>query len=180
MIFPKIISLSYRWFLQLCRAASRMNSSVKNDYIQWLRYFFSPTFMVHIHFIVRVVIQCSDLSRNEDFTLYRPRCSLHRLPSSSLFTLFRSFVCKSFDTYLPTYLSTWRFVSYLYSHERFPRGIRLRATSFLIRLFRLRSSILAKFLWETSIHSFPLLHPSRPLLSQNGRLDVFLTRTLNR
>lgn len=35
---------------------------------------------------------------------------------------------------------TWRFVSYLYSHGRFPRGIRLRATSFLIRLFRLRFS----------------------------------------
>lgn len=91
-------------------------------------------YSVFLYFILRVVIRCSDLSRNEDFALYRPRRDSQTRASSSLLTLFRSFVCKSFDTYLPT----WRFVSYLYSHERFPSGIRLRATSFLIRLFRLR------------------------------------------
>lgn len=106
---------------------------------------FSPTcwrnlslslYSFFLHFILCVirVIPCSDLSRNEDFALYRPRRDSQTRASSSLFTLFRSFVCKSFDTYLPT----WRSVSYLYSHERFPSGIRLRATSFLIRLFRLR------------------------------------------
>jgi len=54
-----------------------------------------------LHFISRVVIRCNDLSRNEDFALYRSR----RRASSSLFTLFRSFVCKSFDTYLSTYVA---------------------------------------------------------------------------